>query len=327
MKNELREKEILDNYYKDLHISKDSHPSNIKAIAKFLIKTSFANMRKKWNPDSWTLETHQTVNVVNAYYSPYLNEFTIPAGYLQNFTYDFEHPMYLNFATTATTVGHEIIHGFDDQGRLFDENGKRQSEPGWWSKDTNANYNARAECIGNEYSKFEVQQIASKPHIDGKRTLGENIADIGGNKIAYYAYLLWAKENGDKGILPGFESYSKEKLFWIRSAQRFCSTYRDKTLKSKLSDPSTVHTILGFRTNGSTMFSAEFAKDFKCPKGSNMNPIKKCAMRLFRNEIKTDTKTSPGSQITIQIDKSVMSITVGLYFIMTFKIQLKLYLL
>ena len=115
---ELTSRTILDEYYKDLQIfsNPENHPSNIKAIAKFLIKTSFGNMRKKWDPNSWTLETHQTVNIVNAEYNPFLNEFSIPAGYLQNFTYNFDQPMYLNFATTATTIGHEIMHGFDING-------------------------------------------------------------------------------------------------------------------------------------------------------------------------------------------------------------------
>ena len=118
-----------------------AHPQNIRELGKFLIQTSFANMRKKWNPDSWTLETHQTVNVVNALYYPNLNEFAVPAGYLQDFTYSSEHPMYLNFGTIATTIGHEILHAFDDKGRFYDENGKKQPEPGWWSSETNSIYN------------------------------------------------------------------------------------------------------------------------------------------------------------------------------------------
>ena len=278
--SELRNKTILDTYYKDLRITKN-HAENIKAIAKFLVKLSFGNMRKKWDPDSWTLETHQIVNVVNAFYNPFLNEFTIPAGYLQDFNFNYENPMYLNFATTATTIGHEIIHGFDNNGKQFDENGKKQKEPGWWSHDTNAKYNSRAKCVVDQYSQFQVKQLPTKIHIDGKRTLGENIADIGGNRIAYYAYLLWTNKTQDKGILSNLpeEIQSSRKLFWIRSAHRFCATYDDPTLLALLQED--VHTVSGFRTNGSAMFSAEFAQDFKCSKGSPMNPLLNCSVDPF----------------------------------------------
>ena len=280
--NELRNKTVLDNHYKNLVIldktNPHAHAQNIRELAKFLIKSSFANMRKKWDPASWTLETHQTVNVVNAFYSPFLNEFTIPAGYLQDFNYKSDRPMYLNFATTATTIGHEIIHGFDNNGRNFDENGKKQSEPGWWSKDTFLKYNEKSACVINQYSQFEVKQLPSKRFIDGKRTLGENLADIGGNRIAYHAYLQWKKDKGDKHVLPNLpdEISSAEKLFWIRAAQRFCSTMPNYKLVEILNDETAVHTVLGFRTNGSTMFSPEFANDFNCPDGSTMNPSKSC---------------------------------------------------
>ena len=105
-----------------------------------------------------------------------------------------------------------------------------------------------------------------------------NLADIGGNRIAYHAYLQWKKDKGDKHVLPNLpdEISSAEKLFWIRAAQRFCSTMPNYKLVEILNDETAVHTVLGFRTNGSTMFSPEFANDFNCPDGSTMNPSKSC---------------------------------------------------
>ena len=143
-------------------------------------------------------------------------------------------------------------------------------------------------CIADKYSTFIVKQLENHPRINGTKTLGENIADIGGNKIAYYAYQMWVKDNGDKGILPDVSRLginSPNKLFWIRSAQRFCSTYRDSVVKSILSDPNEHHTILGFRNNGSAMFSAEFAKDFNCSIGSPMSPNHTCSLGTFWREI------------------------------------------
>ena len=111
--------------------------------------------------------------------------------------------------------------------------------------------------------------------------MGENLADIGGNTIAYYAYDMWAKEKGDKGILTDLpeELQSSKKLFWIRSAHRFCSNYDDVTLTKLVQED--VHTVSGFRTNGSIMFSTEFSKDFQCNKGSPMNPEINCPVDQF----------------------------------------------
>ena len=107
----------------DLDISAD-HPSNVKQIGTFAVGKAFSKMGQQFIVDDWTLDIHQIVNMVNAFYFPDLNEFIVAAGFLQDSNYDYFRPMYLNFGSIGWVVGHEIIHGFDSRGRNFDKNGK-----------------------------------------------------------------------------------------------------------------------------------------------------------------------------------------------------------
>ena len=275
---EMLSQSIIDEYYKDLTISNDNHAENIKAIAKFLIKKSFGRIGTKRKSDSWDLEFHQLVNTVNAHYERELNEFVIPAGYLQEFNYAYSHPMYLNFAITGYTVGHEILHAFDNIGRFFDLNGESLDGEGIWSDDTSVRWNEYSECIIHTYSNLVINLQSKQHHINGKNTLGENIADIGGIRLAYYAYVLWAKKYGKECIPPGLP-FSARQLFWIRSAQLHCAKLGVNVLTELLEKDH--YTPGGYRTNGYIMFSDEFAKDFNCPKNTPMNPTKNCTIKSF----------------------------------------------
>ena len=288
--DELLSKSIIDEYYKDLSVSNgnnpsDDHPRNIKGIAKFLIKKSFAKMGTKWNSSSWDLDFHQIVNTVNAHYLPLFNEFILAAGFLQDFNYAHDHPMYLNFAITGYTIGHEILHGFDNVGKLYGKNGEYLGETGWWSKHTDVEWKKRAECLEDRYSKIKVNyqnetfsQHSQHNHINGSNTLGENIADIGGIRMAYYAYSEWTKKYGKDELLPGI-SFSANQLFWIRSAQLHCARFGDKHLENQVANDH--HVPGGYRTNGHLTFSKEFAKDFNCKKGTLMNPNSTCQIEYL----------------------------------------------
>jgi predicted metalloendopeptidase len=279
---EMLSKSAIDEYYRDLSISKDSLSENIKSIARFFINKSFARLGKRWNSDAWDLESHQVVNTVNAYYEILLNELVVAAGFLQEFNYAYDHPMYLNFAITGHTIGHEILHGFDNYGMLFDENGKHLDQP-LLNETSGSNivnqykWNQYSECLVQEYNKLNVTQLTCghKHHINGEQTLRENFADVGGVKLAYYAFKLWTNTFGEDNLLPGL-NFTSNQLFWIRSAQLHCSKFGDDALEDFLANDH--YTPGGFRANGFLSFSEEFAKDFSCSKGTQMNPTRNCTV-------------------------------------------------
>ena len=278
---ELLSKTAIDEYYQDLIISKDNHKANFQYIANFFIKKSFGRLGKIWNNNFWDLEVHQLVNTVNAYYEVLLNEFVITAGFLQDFNYSFDHPMYLNFAITGTTIGHEILHGFDTIGMMYGKNGELLNETGLWSTETHRKWNQYSNCISKLYGDLKVEQLSNRYRVNGERTLRENLADVGGIKLAYHAYKLWTRHFGEERVLPNLNFTSKQ-LFWIRSAQLHCSKIGNQRLKDMLMKDD--HVPGGLRTDGMLMFSAEFAKDFKCPKNTPMNPIKNCSIENIWTE-------------------------------------------
>ena len=110
-------------YSLDLQISSENHLNNLKNIGKFLTKKTFSKIGPNWVYEAWTGELPQIVKVFNALYYPWLNSFVMPAGYIHHFNYDSDQPMYLNYPITGATIGHEIIHGFDSNGRNYDKNG------------------------------------------------------------------------------------------------------------------------------------------------------------------------------------------------------------
>ena len=107
----------------DLQISQDDHVGNIKNIGKFLTTKTFSKLGKTWTANDWTNSMAQVVKVFNAYYRPDLNQFVLPAGFMHHFNFDIDQPMYLNYPLNGMTIGHEIIHGFDDSGRNWDKKG------------------------------------------------------------------------------------------------------------------------------------------------------------------------------------------------------------
>ena len=107
----------------DLQISKDNHLSNLRNLGKFLTEKTYAKIGKSWEPDDWTNSLALVVKVFNAYYRPDLNQFVLPAGYLHHFNFNSDQPMYLNYPITGATIGHEMLHGFDSDGRNWDKNG------------------------------------------------------------------------------------------------------------------------------------------------------------------------------------------------------------
>jgi neprilysin len=155
---------------------------------------------------------------VKSFHFAFSSEF--PAGILQDAFFSVDRPKYMNYGAIGSVIGHEITHGFDDQGRQFDENGNLVD---WWQPDTKTAYLEKARCIIDQYGNFTEPTV--KLNLNGINTQGENIADNGGLKEAYRAYTNWAAKDGQESKLPGLD-YTPDQLFWIAAAQNWCSVSR-----------------------------------------------------------------------------------------------------
>ncbi len=208
-------------------------------------------------------EWHMTPPTVNAYYNPSANEMVFPAGILQPpfFHRDFPSPM--NYGGMGMVMGHELTHGFDDQGRKFDGHG-RMSE--WWTPAVAKAFEERAACIEEQYAAYEVQPGV---HLDGKLTLGENLADNGGIRLAWKAWSAL----GDDASLPGLD-LTPQQLFFVAFAQTWCTVASPEY--EKLAATVDPHSAPRFRVSGPLSILPAFAEAFGCREGTPMNPREKC---------------------------------------------------
>ncbi|KAK2526710.1 Ece1 [Columba livia] len=212
------------------------------------------------------MQWSMTPPTVNAYYSPTKNEIVFPAGILQAPFYTRASPKSLNFGGIGVVVGHELTHAFDDQGREYDKDGNLRP---WWKNSSVEAFKRQTECMVEQYGNYTVNGEA----INGKHTLGENIADNGGLKAAYRAYQNWLKKNGAEETLPTL-GLTNHQLFFVGFAQVWCSVRTpESSHEGLITDP---HSPSRFRVIGTVSNSREFAEHFGCPLGSPMNPPKKC---------------------------------------------------
>ncbi|KDO16859.1 hypothetical protein SPRG_17661 [Saprolegnia parasitica CBS 223.65] len=164
--------------------------------------------------------------MVNAYYNPMANEIVFPAAILQSPSFSLDRDMAMNFGAIGAVIGHEMTHGFDDQGRLFDAAGNLSE---WWTPEDAAAFNARTQVVVDQFSKY---QVLGRP-VNGQLTLGENIADIGGVKIAYRALQLYLAKHGRPDEL--IDGYTPEQRFFLAWGQFWASTDRDEQALKLLS--------------------------------------------------------------------------------------------
>ncbi|XP_076162841.1 M13 family metallopeptidase neprilysin 2 isoform X3 [Ptiloglossa arizonensis] len=266
--DELLDDSKLEEFYKKLELTTDNYLEGILNLTLFGVEYSFSKLRKPVNKSDWI--NHGRPAIVNAFYSSIENSIQFPAGILQGAFFNNDRPKYMNYGAIGFVIGHEITHGFDDQGRQFDEKGNLVD---WWAPQTKEKYLERAECIIHQYGNYTVDDV--NLNLNGINTQGENIADNGGIKEAYLAYKEWVRRNNQEPRLPGL-SYSPEQLFWISAANTWCSKYRPEAMKLRIT--TGFHSPGKFRVLGPLSNMEEFAKDFNCPLGSKMNPEKKCAV-------------------------------------------------
>jgi putative endopeptidase len=204
---------------------------------------------------------------INAYYDDSMNNINFPAGILQPPFFDRTQDIAVNYGHIGGIIGHELTHGFDDEGRKFDANGNLSD---WWTADDLKNFTARTDCLVNEYGSFTAVDDVK---VNGKLTLGENTADNGGLFLAFMAYMQRAK---DAGLDPSAkrDGYTGPQRFYIAFAQNYCSNYRPEALRSQvLTDP---HSPDPIRVDGVIPNQPGFAAAFSCKKPTPMVPLASC---------------------------------------------------
>ena len=181
-----------------------------------------------------------TPQTVNAYYDPTMNQITLPAAILQPPFFDAKADPAVNYAETgATTIGHELGHGFDDEGRQFDDKGRLRD---WWTKDAAAKYTVQADRLAGQFDQYEP---IPGVHIKGRLTLGENLADLGGLETAYAAYRRYVSRHGEPPVIDGFTG---DQRFFLAYAQAWQGKRREGAVRQQLlSDP---HSPEKYRVNG-----------------------------------------------------------------------------
>ncbi len=213
------------------------------------------------------LEWGMTPPTINAYYDPSMNNINFPAGILQPAFYDAKADLAVNYGHIGGVVGHELTHGFDDQGSQFDGQGNLNN---WWTPADKKNFDGRTACLNKQYSNYVA---VDEVHINGKLTLGENTADNGGLLLAYMAYLDRAKKDG---IDPNakLDGYTGQQRFYIAWAQTWCENSRPENVRKEvLTDP---HSPNHFRANGPVVNQPGFAGAFGCKVGAPMVPAQNC---------------------------------------------------
>jgi endothelin-converting enzyme/putative endopeptidase len=195
---------------------------------------------------------------VNAYYEPQTNDINFPAGVLQPPLFDPKMDDAPNYGNTGATIGHELTHGFDDEGRKFDAKGNLHD---WWTKQDAAGFEKRAQCISDQYSQYI---IVDDIKINGKLTLGEDLADLGGTLLAYIA---WKHATQGQDLKP-IDGLSPDQRFFVGMAQWACGDERieNKRLRAVTNE----HSPEEYRINGVVVNMPEFAAAFSCRTGQPM---------------------------------------------------------
>jgi len=206
--------------------------------------------------------------IVNAWYSPTRNSITFPAGILQPPFYDSGASKASNYGGIGTVIGHELTHGFDDQGSQYGADGNKNN---WWSEESAAGFAVNGKCMSDQYSAFYWDQ--ADMNVNGEATLGENIADNGGIRESFFAYREWSKTNEDVKP-PGTNHLSYEQQFFLGFSQVWCAKYTDAEAANRVK--TDVHSPNPFRVEGPLGNFVEFAKAFECTKGQKYYPDDTC---------------------------------------------------
>ncbi len=255
--------------YSSVKVSRDDLIGNNQHSAVYERNYNYNKLGKPVDEKEWGM----TPPTVNAYYDPSFNDINFPAGILQPPFFDFKIDPAVNFGGIGVVIGHEMTHGFDDEGSQYDGKGNLRE---WQTAADRKAFQERTECVANEYSGFEAAPaMGDTPaqKLNGHLTLGENTADNGGLRIAYMALLDTLAAQG-KAIDERIDGYTEAQRYFLGFAQVWCQNTKDAAARqAALVDP---HSPGQWRVNGSVQNFDEFGKAFGCTQGKPMYPTNSC---------------------------------------------------
>ncbi|HWG22401.1 MAG TPA: M13 family metallopeptidase [Terracidiphilus sp.] len=249
--------------YSKVEIVRGDALGNQMRVREFDFDRELAKIGKPVDKGEW----YMSPPTVNAYYDPQQNNVNFPAGYFQPPFFSDKEDDAANYGDMGSTIGHELTHGFDDEGRQYDKDGSLRN---WWTKEDEQEFNDRAECMVRQYDAIEA---VPGVHLNGKLTLGENLADLGGLWLAWVAWLD-KTEAAHLDMAAKTDGYTPDQRFWIAYAQQWCTQTRPEQLRTQ--SLSNEHAPDEYRTNVVLEDLPEFAKSFSCKKDSKMVAEKPC---------------------------------------------------
>jgi endothelin-converting enzyme/putative endopeptidase len=240
--------------YSSIEISPTDFAGNMERTGDFELHRQINRIGKPVDHGEWMI----SAATVDAYFDPQMNDINFPAGVLQPPIYDRRMDDAPNYGDTGGTIGHELTHGFDDEGSQFDAKGNLKD---WWTKEDREKFDARTKCVDDQYSSYVA---VDEVHLNGKLTLGENVADLGGEILAFMA---WQSKTKDMNLQP-VDGLTPEQRFFVGFAQWDCANERPDDLRVRAAtDP---HSPAKYRINGVLVNMPEFAKAFGCKAGQPM---------------------------------------------------------
>jgi len=246
--------------YSAVEVSRDNFLDNVHHAVMFEARRQLGKIGKPLDRGEWGM----TPPTVNAYYNAQMNDINFPAGVLQPPLYDVKLDDAPNYGNTGGTIGHELTHGFDDEGRQFDAKGNLRD---WWTKEDGEQFEKRAQCIVDQYAQYVVVDDIK---INSKLTEGEDVADLGGLVLAYVA---WKAATRDQK-LENRDGFTPDQRFFVGYAQWACENERPENLRvSAITDP---HSPGKYRVNGLMVNMPEFQKAFSCKAGQPMVRESRC---------------------------------------------------
>ncbi len=246
--------------YSAVRVSRDDALGNRQRTTAFANERRIRQIGRPVDKNDWNM----TPPTVNAYYSPPNNNINFPAGILQPPFYDPDRDAAVNYGGVGAVIGHELTHGFDDQGRKYDGQGNLRD---WWTAADGQAFDERAQCVADQYSGYAV---AGDTHINGRLTLGENTADNGGLRLALMAYLAGPGATAP----PELDGFTPEQRVFLGWAQVWCEDSRPEA--ERLKATTNPHSSNRYRVNGPLSNMPEFAKAFSCKADAPMVRANAC---------------------------------------------------
>jgi putative endopeptidase len=245
----------------DYAVSPDKFTATSIAAARFETQYQLSRIGKPVDRNEWQM----TPPTVNAYYDPQLNEMCFPAGILQPPFYNVKASIPVNFGAIGMVIGHELTHGFDDQGAQYDGDGNLS---GWWPDNVTTGFKSRTQCVADYYGQYEPLPGIKQ---NGQLTLGENIADMGGVKLAFAAYRA-ARSGAD--VQQVADGFTEDQQFFLAVGQAWCTKSSVELERMRVTvDP---HSSPRFRVTGSLSNLPDFANAFACKANTPMHPAETC---------------------------------------------------